>query len=125
MNRSLRLILATLGIATFLGTAAVAGAATLATGPLQTSGTTQMRCWLANVSTQPMTYTMCSVNVFTGAEYSCDSGLVDPGTARLLIGGSNGGVFYCRFNVNNKSAARANASITGFNGTPYSVIDAR
>jgi hypothetical protein len=126
MNRSLQLMLATLGIAAFLGTAAPAGAATLASGVLETRSGTQIRCWLANVSTQPMTYTMCSVNVFTGADFICESGVVNPGAARFLIGGSEGGVFYCRFNVNNKSAARATASLKSFlNGTTFAVIDAR
>jgi hypothetical protein len=104
--------------------AAPAGAATLATGVLQTSSTTQMRCWLGNVSTQPLTYTMCSVNALSGSAFDCQSSVIDPGTARLLIGGSNGGMFYCRFTVSSRSAARANASITSFNGTPFAVIDA-
>jgi hypothetical protein len=35
-------------------------------------------------------------------------------------------VFYCRFNVNSKSAARATASLKSFlNGTTFAVIDAR
>ena len=125
MYRSLHLLLAALGIAVIFGTAAPAGAATLATGVLQTSNVTQIRCALANASTQPMTYTMCSVSIFSGNDYICDSGVLDPGRGTQLNAGSNGGVFYCRFAVNNKNAARATASITSFSGTPFAVIDAR
>ena len=125
MNRSLQLMLATLGIAAFLGTAAPAGAATLASGVFQTTSETQIRCWLANVSTRPMTFTTCSVDVFTGVNRDCISGVIDPDRARILIGGSNGGTFFCRFTVSSKNAARATASITSFNGTPFAAVDAR
>ena len=53
MHRSRRLTLATLGIAGLLGIGTPALAATLATGVLETTNTTQIRCWLGNVSTQP------------------------------------------------------------------------
>src|SRR5262245_24456361 len=104
MHRSRLLTLATLGIAGLFGTATPALAATLATGVLETTNTTQIRCWLGNVSTQPLTYTICSIEAFTGDVFDCQSGEVDPGRATLLIGGSLGGTFYCRFTVSNKSA---------------------
>src|SRR5262245_45928084 len=125
MYRSRQLTLAAIGIAALLGKAAPARSTTLTSGVLETSATTQIRCWLANASTQPLTYTTCSVNAFTGNEYICQSGVMNPGVAGLVIGGSNGGTFYCRFTVSSRSASRATASITSFNGTPFSVIDAR
>jgi hypothetical protein len=126
MYRSLHLMLAALGMAAIFGTAAPAGAATLATGVLETTNTTQIRCWLGNVSTQPLTYTICSVGAFTGNVFDCRSGAVDPGSATLLIGGSNGGEFYCRFTVSSRSAARATAALTSFiTGSTFAVIEAR
>jgi len=125
MHRSRRLTLATLGIAGLLGIGTPALAATLATGVLETTNTTQIRCWLGNVSTQPLTYTICSVEAFTADVFDCRSGVVDPGAATVLIGGSNDGTFYCRFTVSNKSAARATGALTSFiTGSTFAVIDA-
>src|SRR5262245_13684806 len=72
-------MLAALGIAAIFGTAAPARVATLATGVLETTNTTQIRCWLGNVSTQPLTYTICSVEAFTGNVFGCRSGAVRSG----------------------------------------------
>src|SRR5262245_15481674 len=125
MQRLRHLTLATLGIAGLLGMVSPAGAATLATGVLETTSTTQIRCWLGNVSTQPLTYTICSVRAFTGNVFDCRSGVVDPGSATVLIGGSNGGEFYCRFTVSSRSAARATEYLTSFvTGSTFAVIDA-
>src|SRR5262245_8848692 len=125
MLRSQRLALATLGIAGLLSMAAPTLAATLATGVLETTNTTQIRCWLGNVSSQPLTYTICSVKAFTGDVFDCQSGSIDPGRATVLIGGSLGGTFYCRFTVSNKTAARATAALTSFiTGSTSAAIDA-